>query len=171
MPEFAKIEYFDKIKYYTSFGEKYIDLKTITIKTQDPNEIKRYGLYVPLYDDKTIGTYQGENSRGQIPTGTYIVLNGDDYDSTLVSGIIFTTAKKDGRGASAIYYNEGISFFPSKTVISYLYKDDIFAAYHPPGFPIFVNSKRISGLWIKQGQQLVKPSGVYVKQGGTVKKL
>lgn len=30
---------------------------------------------------------------------------------------------------------------------------------------------RIGGLWVKQGQQLVKPSGVYVKQNGTIKKM
>lgn len=173
MPEFAKIEYFDKIRYDSfSAGVGYIDLKTIEIKTQDPNAIKRYGLYVPLYDDKTIGTYQGENSHGQIPTGTYIVLNGDNYDSEYVSGIIFTTAKKDGRGASAIYYNEGRSFFDDSEIAdALLYKDYILAAYHPPVLPIFVKEKRIGGLWVKQGEQLVKPSGVYVKQGGEIKKI
>lgn len=47
------------------------------------------------------------------------------------------------------------------------------AAYnHPPRFPaIFVKDKRINGLWVKQGGQLVKPSGVYIKQNGTIKKM
>lgn len=49
----------------------------------------------------------------------------------------------------------------------------LLAVYHPPErFPsIFVKNKRINGLWIKQGQQLVKPSGAYVKQGGAIKKI
>lgn len=49
----------------------------------------------------------------------------------------------------------------------------LLAAYHPPErFPsIFIKSKRINGLWIKQGQQIVKPSGAYVKQGGAIKKI
>lgn len=37
--------------------------------------------------------------------------------------------------------------------------------------PIYVGTKRIGGLWVKQGQQIVKPSGVYVKQNGTIKKM
>ena len=37
--------------------------------------------------------------------------------------------------------------------------------------PIFVGTRRVSGMWIKQGQQIVKPSGVYVKQNGTIKKM
>lgn len=47
------------------------------------------------------------------------------------------------------------------------------AAYNqPPRFPaIFVKDKRIGGLWVKQGGQLVKPSGVYIKQNGTIKKM
>lgn len=37
--------------------------------------------------------------------------------------------------------------------------------------PIFVGTRRVSGVWMKQGQQLVKPSGVYIKQNGTIKKM
>lgn len=172
MAEFAKLEHFDKIRYYTFSGTGYIDLKTIKIKTQDPNEImRRYGLYVPLYGDKTTGTYQGENSRGQIPTGTYIVLNGDDDRSASVSGIIFTTAKRDGRGASAIYYNEGVSFFISEIFGATLYKADIFAAYHPPALPIFVGTKRVNKAICKVGGVLKTVQSVYVKKDGVVKKI
>ena len=49
--------------------------------------------------------------------------------------------------------------------------NDIIAAYHPPALPIFVKEKRIGGLWVKQGEQLVKLSEVYVKQGGEIKKI
>ncbi|WP_066925599.1 hypothetical protein [Murdochiella massiliensis] len=75
-------------------------------------------------------------------------------------------------------------FFENKPYSSYPYtkwsfrksrltEKELLAAYNPPPrFPaIFVKSKRIGGLWVKRNQQLVKPSGVYVKQGGTVKKL
>lgn len=75
-----------------------------------------------------------------------------------------------------------IKFFENKPYNSYKYtkwtladatERELLAAYNPPPrFPaIFVESNRIGGLWVKQGQQLVKPSGVYVKQGGAVKKL
>lgn len=37
--------------------------------------------------------------------------------------------------------------------------------------PIFVGTKRIGGLWVKQGQRIVKPSGVYIKKSGQIKAL
>lgn len=74
-------------------------------------------------------------------------------------------------------------FFEDKPYNSYKYtqwelsyysdisESELLAIYHPPALPIFVKDKRIGGLWVKQGQQLVKPSGVYLKQNGAIKKL
>lgn len=75
-----------------------------------------------------------------------------------------------------------IVFFENKPYNSYKYtkwtlddasERELLAAYNPPPrFPaIFVKDKRINGLWVKQGEQLVKPSGVYLKHNGAIKKL
>ena len=83
---------------------------------------------------------------------------------------------------SALKKYTKIIFFENKPYGTYSYtkwtldnatEKELLAAYNPPPrFPaIFVKDKRISGLWVKQGQQIVKPSGVYLKQNVAVKKL
>ncbi|WP_066924654.1 hypothetical protein [Murdochiella massiliensis] len=83
---------------------------------------------------------------------------------------------------SALKRYTKIVFFENKPYGTYSYtkwtldnatERELLAAYNPPPrFPaIFVGTKRIGGLWVKQGQQLVKPSAVYVRQNGVIKKV
>lgn len=162
MSEFARIEYFDAIDGVTP--------KDAPAKIQDFNfnmaGFESPHVFRPLYDDLTLGEVKNLGKNDSLPTGTYVYVSYDCYDLTsYVFALIFTTRK----GTSRDPYNVGVTIGqPEHTVYGFEIED----AYHPPKTPaIFVKFKRISGLWVKQGQQLVKPSGVYVKQGGTVKKL
>lgn len=162
MPKFAKIEYFGEIDGVTP--------KDVPAKVQyfnfDMTGFESPHVFRPLYDDLTLGDAQNLGRNDSLKTGTYVYVKYDCYDLTsYVFAIIFTTRE----GPSRDPYNVGVTIgYPEHTVYGF----EIENAYHPPKTPpIFVKSKRIGGLWVKQGQQIVKPSGVYVKQGGEIKKI
>ena len=165
MPEFARIENFSPIK-----GE--YDLNNQNIEPIDLNATYYNGSWVirPLYEDMTVGGPITRDKDDTVPTGVYVVMwHSDEWPKDDVQRILAVSCRENYSGrrrrGEPKFSNFGFS------VAVWTPGDDIIAAYHPPACPIFVKDKRIGGLWIKQGQQLVKPSGVYVKQGGSIKKL
>lgn len=165
MPEFANIEYFSPIK-----GE--YDLNGQDIEPIDLNETYYNNPQVirPLYDDMTVGIPITKDQDNTVPTGVYVVMwYSDEWPWGDVQRILVVSRQRNYSGrripGEPMFSNFGFS------VAVWTPGNDIIAAYHPPALPIFVKEKRIGGLWVKQGQQLVKPSGVYVKQNGTIKKM
>lgn len=165
MPEFARIEYFEPMDME---GTKF-NPRGDPITRQDITEINRtYGDFFPLYYDSISDVKQNINSRGQIPTGTYVIKNKYDW----FKGLIFTTAKRDGRGANAIYYNEGVSILDNgRPDFSTLLMFYCVCGYRPPWKAFFVKDKLLKGLWVKRGQYLQMPSSIYIKQNGAIKKI
>lgn len=162
MPEFAKIDDFGEIDGVTpkDIPKEQQDFRFDMTGFDSPH------VFRPLYDDLTFGDVQNLGSNSSLPTGTYVYVKYDRFDlAKHVFALIFTTRKRTRR----FFYNVGVTIaYPEHNVYGFDIKD----AYHPPKTPaIFVKSKRIGGIWIKQGQQIVKPSGVYVKQGGAIKKI
>lgn len=165
MPEFAKIEYFSPIK-----GE--YDLNGHDIEPIDLNATYYNDPWVirPLYDDMTVGGPITKDRDNTVPTGVYVVMwNSDEWPKGDAQRILVVSRRRNYSGrripGEPMFSNFGFS------VAVWTPGNDIIAAYHPPALPIFVKEKRIGGLWVKQGEQLVKPSGVYVKQGGEIKKI
>lgn len=48
---------------------------------------------------------------------------------------------------------------------------DLFRNYRPPKIPFFVKDKRVSDIYIKHGSSIVKPSSIFIKQDGAIKKI
>ena len=165
MPEFAKIEYFSPIKGKYYLNNRYIEpIDLNATYYNDPQVIR------PLYDDMTVGSPITKDEDDTVPTGVYVVMwYSDEWPKDDVERILVVSRRKNYSGrrrqGEPLFSNFGFS------VAVWTPGSDIIAAYHPPACPIFVKDKRIGGLWVKQGQQLVKPSGVYIKQNGTIKKM
>lgn len=168
MPEFANIKYFTPIK------NGAYDFKTVPAAEfrLDKEGYKRGSFIIyPLYDDMTIGNPVTTDEDYTIPTGTYVTMfNFDTWPGDVIY-VISCVKRKNYSGrrrhGEPMYSNYGINVLTWDPTIS---GRDLIAAYHPPACPIFAGTKRVSGIWIKQGQQIVKPSGVYVKQDGAIKK-
>ncbi|MBY0584795.1 hypothetical protein K5I04_04955 [Murdochiella sp. Marseille-P8839] len=113
--------------------------------------------YIFLGDGGIVGLQLGEYS---VPNFNRLYMRYDQHSKNY-QNIVFFENKPYG------------SYKYTKWTLGYATESELLAAYNPPPrFPaIFVGAKRIGGLWVKQGQQLVKPSGVYLKQNGAVKKL
>lgn len=170
MPEFANIKYFTPIK------NGAYDLNKAPA-SEFRLENARYDgdtyLIYPLYDNMTVGDPIIKDADYTIPTGTYICMfSYDKWPRGDVCEIISCERRENYSGrrrkGESKFSNYGVKLLTWDPPIT---GSDIIAAYHPPACPIFVKDKRINGLWVKQGQQIVKPSGVYVKQGGAIKKI
>lgn len=170
MPDFARIESFTAIE---SNGRSIVPSEQ-PIERQDIAQIQKdYGnFFQDLYNTFENGK-QEINSRGQLPTGTYIIADTDVIESGAnITGIIFTKAKQEGIGTNAIYYNEGVSILDHKKDA----RNDMFilnlaSAYCPPWASVYVRNKQSQGIWVKQGQMLQMPCLLYIKENGKIKKL